>query len=123
MDFTTSPNFVYVDMNGDGTREYLFVDDDQMIVFDQDKKTVLSHTFEEKTTRRIQLFSFSETDTRLGVTCAEAAKLHLFNSSGKELSGSPLSGKTAFSIGKLNGPSSFTLVCCKDQYIYAYPIQ
>lgn len=123
MDFTDAPKFNYADINGDGTREYLFVDAYHLMVFDQDKKPILTQSFESKTAERIQLFTFSENDIRLGVTCPEANQVYLFNSSGKASSGSPLSGKTAFSIGKLNGPSSFTLVCAKEQYLYAYPIQ
>jgi hypothetical protein len=123
LDFNETPQFEYIDINGDGNMEYLFLTSDKLTVFNQDKLTALSFGFESPALPWLQTFRFGENDTRIGTVCAAANELHLINKGGAETEGFPMPGQTPFSIGRLNGGADLTLICgINRRYLAAYSI-
>jgi hypothetical protein len=124
MDFGNTPAFSYSDIDGDGSREFIFLDAQRLMVFNQDKAPVLSYTFDNPAEPSLQLFYFDMKDVRIGVRCPQSGDLHLVNNGGTEAEGFPIKGSTAFSIGKLNGEGGMTLVCGNNgKYLCAYPLR
>jgi hypothetical protein len=124
MDFEDTPGFEYRDIDGDGNREFIFLDAHRLMLFNQDKAPVMSYTFESKPDPVPQVFYFDTKDVRIGVRCPEKAELHLINNGGSDAEGFPVTGSTAFSIGKLNGDAGLTLVCGNNgKYLCAYSLR
>ncbi len=124
MDFEDAPGFDYRDIDGDGNREFIFLDAHRLMLFNQDKAPVMSFTFDSPPTTSPQIFFFDTKDVRIGVLCPTSSELHLINNGGADAEGFPIQGSTAFSIGKLNGDGSLTLVCGNNKkYLCAYPLR
>ncbi len=124
MDFENTPGFDYRDIDGDGNREFIFVDAHRLMLFNQDKAPVMSYTFESEPEPVAQLFFFDAKDVRIGVRCPGNSELHLINNGGTDTEGFPITGTTAFSIGKLNGDGVLTLVCGNNgKYLCAYSLR
>lgn len=124
MDFEDTPGFDYRDIDGDGNREFIFLDAHRLMVFNQDKAPTMSFTFDSPPNPNPQLFFFSSKDVRIGAMCSANSELHLINNGGADAEGFPIQGSTAFNIGKLNGDGSLTLVCGNNgKYLCAYPLR
>lgn len=124
MDFENAPGFDYRDIDGDGNREFIFLDDHRLMLFNQDKAPVMSYTFESAPDPVPQLFFFDAKDVRIGVRCPASSELHLINNGGADAEGFPITGTTPFSIGKLNGEGGLTLVCGNNRkYLCAYSLR
>lgn len=124
MDFEDTPGFDYRDIDGDGNREFIFLDVHHLMLFNQDKAPVMSYTFETAPDPVPQLFFFDAKDVRIGVRCPSSSELHLINNGGADAEGFPVTGTTPFSIGKLNGDGGLTLVCGNNnRYLCAYSLR
>jgi hypothetical protein len=124
MDFENTPGFDYRDIDGDGNREFIFLDVHHLMLFNQDKAPVMSYTFEAPPDPVPQLFFFDAKDVRIGVRCPTTSELHLINNGGADAEGFPVTGTTPFSIGKLNGDGGLTLVCGNNnRYLCAYSLR
>ncbi|HET6993208.1 MAG TPA: DUF3352 domain-containing protein [Bacteroidia bacterium] len=124
MDFENAPGFDYCDIDGDGNREFIFLDAHRLMLFNQDKAPVMSFTFDSPPDPHPQIFFFDTKDVRVGVLCPTNSELHLINNGGADAEGFPIQGSTAFSIGKLNGDGVLTLICGNNKkYLCAYPLR
>lgn len=122
-DFDSRPEFSYGDANGDGSREYIFTQGKRLQVFDQSKKLMLSQSFDGELQGKAQVFNFGGSNVRIVVNSPQTARLHLIHNSGAESPGSPVTGQTPCSIGRLNSTTSYTLVCgANGRYICAWPV-
>ncbi|HPY81997.1 MAG: DUF3352 domain-containing protein [Bacteroidales bacterium] len=117
--------FEYKDMNADGKMDYVFLDKNKLNVYSQDKKEILSYTFEADITTPISLYNFSRGVYKIGVVDNVNSKIYLINGNGTLHEGFPLKGKTMFSIGFLYPDSPlFNLVIGGDQYfLYNYEVK
>ncbi len=124
MDFENVPGFDYRDTDGDGNREFIFVDAHRLMVFNQEKAPIMSYSFESEPEPTPQIFFFDTKDVRIGIRCTATNELHLINNGGADTEGFPLIGTSPFSIGKLNGDGGLTLVCGNNKrYLCAYPLR
>ncbi|MCA6363026.1 MAG: DUF3352 domain-containing protein [Bacteroidetes bacterium] len=122
-DFDSRPEFSYGDANGDGSREYIFTHGKRLQVFDQSKKLMLNQSFDGQLNGRAQVFNFGNSNVRIVVNSQQTARLHLIHNSGAESAGSPVTGQTPCSIGRLNSTTTYTLVCgANGRYICAWPV-
>lgn len=123
MNFENAPAFGYVDTDGDGNREFIFIENKQLMVFNQDKSLVTSFTFDSPQDLNPQIFFFGSKDVRIGVLCPASKEIHLINNVGKDAEGFPIQGSTAFNIGSLNGDGSLTIICGNNnKYLCAYTL-
>lgn len=123
MNFENAPAFEYVDTDGDGNREFIFIENKQLMVFNQDKSLVTSFTFDSPQDLNPQIFFFGSKDVRIGVLCPASKEIHLINNAGKDAEGFPIQGSTAFNIGSLNGDGTLTIICGNNnKYLCAYTL-
>ena len=123
MNFENAPAFEYVDTDGDGNREFIFIKNKQLMVFNQDKSLVTSFTFDSPQDLNPQIFFFGSKDVRIGVLCPASKEIHLINNAGKDAEGFPIQGSTSFNIGSLNGDGSLTIICGNNnKYLCAYTL-
>ncbi len=122
-----SPNhfFEYRDLDGDRKTEYIFLDQQQLQVFNSSGKIRFSHKFRYPVSTKPAIYHFSSSDLKIGIVSVPDRKIYLFNKNGKLYKDFPLAGQTAFSIGRFkNSNSRFNLIVGgKDNYLYNYAVQ
>jgi hypothetical protein len=108
-----SPNhfFDFKDVDGDGKREFIFLDNKKLMAFDSENKLLLSTKFSEEPLPQVMYFQFGGTDRKLGVVVPRTAQLFLINGDGNLYKDFPLMGITPFSIGQFpTTTSKFNLI-------------
>jgi hypothetical protein len=108
-----SPNHFFdcQDVNADGSKDYIFLDDNVLYVYSQTKDPILNYSFGEEVQPLVLYFNFGGQDRKLGVLANTSSNVFLVNNSGSLYEGFPLSGNTPFSICQLTGSKSrFNLI-------------
>jgi len=122
--FSANHNFILADINGDGENEYIFTDNRELVVYKSSGGQLFNYYFDGLITGKPNIFRFAVNDVRIGVVCADLNKIYLFDKDGKICSGFPLEGTTEFSIGVLNHPNKYSVVCGgRENFLYNYLIQ
>ena len=120
--FSADHHFVLKDIDGDGSNEYIFTDQESLLVFHADGSEAFYYGFEDRVGRP-GIFQFAPNDVRIGVTCRAQGQMFLFDNKGKLCSGFPLQGTTDYSISKLGKNSKFSLLAGNaDNYLYNYTL-
>ncbi len=101
-DYSSNHYFDYQDINSDGYKDFIFLDDNTLEVIEQDGNTLYSHSFEAPINDRPIHFYFAYNDRKIGVVSRQDNQIYLLNPSGQLYEGFPLKGSTPFSIGYLD---------------------
>jgi hypothetical protein len=117
--------FEYSDLDGDGRREYIFVDGTELKVFASDRSRLFTHTFREKISQPPVIYQFSQGNLKIGLVSDTRHEIYLLNNGGAMYSGFPLRGSTPFSIGVFSSSASkFNLIVgSEDNFLYNYSVQ
>jgi hypothetical protein len=123
--FSSDHLFDFSDVDADGEKDYIFVDDNRLIVYGQDKEEILNFSFPNDIQYPSIYFNFSYNDRKLGIVDDTDKKIYLINSDGSLYKGFPLEGKTPFSIGYLEGTGGdFNLIVGgRNNFLYNYTVQ
>jgi hypothetical protein len=123
--FTSGHFFDFKDMDGDGNRDFIYLDNKSLKVFRHNKKRLFDYSFSEKITDRPVYYYFSYSDRKLGVVSESEKVIYLINNDGSLYKGFPLKGSTLFSIGNFTSTSSqFNLVVGSDEnFLLNYVVQ
>jgi hypothetical protein len=113
------------DMDKDGIPEFIFADGNELNVLHQDGKRVFSYRVREKISDMPDIYKFSASDIKIGVTDRSRNRIYLINSDGSLYEGFPLEGSTRFSIGYFAGSDSrFNLIVgSANNFLYNYSIE
>ena len=123
-DFSDNHFFDFKDIDGDDIPDYIFADDNKLLVYNQKKEKLIDYTFESAITHSPIYFRFPNNRKKLGIVTANSNELFLINSVGTLYDGFPLFGNTQFSIGSLKGNKKFNLfVGTNDKILYNYEIK
>ena len=117
--YTANHYFLLKDIDGNGSNEYIFADNNRLEAFDANGKLLFSKQFDGRITEDIMMFSFSPTDIKLGITCRDNQKIYMVDNSGNVSKGFPLIGTTKFSIAVINKKYCI-LTGGNDNFIYNY---
>ena len=117
--------FTMEDMTSDGIPEYIFVDGDELDVIKQDGKRLFSFKVKDRISDRPDIYKFSASDIKIGITDRSRNRIYLINSDGSLYEGFPLKGSTRFSIGYFKGSDSrFNLIVgSENNFLYNYSIE
>jgi hypothetical protein len=117
--------FDYKDVNADGHKDYVFIDENRLSVYNQDKTEILNFSFPNDIRQPSIYFNFSYTDRKLGIVDSEDRKIYLLNKDGSLYKGFPLEGSTLFSIGYLESEhGEFNLIVGgRNNFLYNYTVQ
>ena len=117
--------FDFQDINADGYRDYIFLDEDKLYVYDQrTDKEIFSYKFKNTIQFRPIYFQFSFSDRKLGITDFEENKVYLINSDGNLYKGFPLQGNSLYSIGRLTSSNRFNLIVGNNNnFLLNYSVQ
>jgi len=113
------------DFDQDGVLDYLFADKDQLEVLSSDGSSIFTFRIKNNITMLPDVYQFSATDMKIGITDIERNYLYLLNSDGSVYEGFPLEGSTRFSIGYFAGSDSrFNLIVGnRNGFLYNYSIE
>ena len=123
--FSPDHLFDFKDIDGDGERDYIFLDDNTLSVYRQDRSKMWSYTFPDKISEPPVYFRFSASDRKLGIVDKTDQKIYLINNDGSVYKGFPLEGSTLFSIGYLEfTEGTFNLIVGgRNNFLYNYSVQ
>lgn len=109
--FSAQHFFDYQDVNADGQKDFIYLDNKHLYVFGSNQKPLFDIEFDSEPLPKVIYFNFGGRDRKLGVTCNRESKIYLINGNGSIYEGFPLRGDTPFSIGQFaNTRSKFNLV-------------
>ena len=122
-EFSDNHIFEYFDLDGDGSGEYIYIDKGKIGAYNSDLTRMFSENLNTSMIYGPYGLVFSSSDRKIGVVDANNGLIHMFDSKGKDAKGFPLRGSTPFSVGKLNGGSSFNLITGgSDGFLYNYEV-
>ncbi|MBN1414133.1 MAG: DUF3352 domain-containing protein [Bacteroidales bacterium] len=123
--YTGDHFFEYKDMNGDGRKEYIFLDKNKLQVFEENKELLYEHDFNHRIDFSPVYYHFSRNDKKLGIVSREENLIYLINNDGTVYKGFPLRGNSPFTIGYFGkNTSSFNLIVgSNDNFLYNYTVQ
>jgi hypothetical protein len=123
-DYSSSHFFEFQDVDADNIKDFIFIDDNLLEVYNNNKKLIFNYEFAGKINHKPVYYYFSERDRKIGVVCESTNEIFLFNSNGSLYEGFPLRGKTQFSIGYLSpDKQKFNLIVGSDvNFIYNYEV-
>ncbi len=123
--FSPEHYFEYRDLDGNGKKEFIFLDQQELQVFNSSSKERFSYKFPGKISNKPAIYRFASNNLKIGVVASFGHKIYLFNKDGTLYKDFPLSGQTAFSIGRFkNSTSKFNLIVGgEDNFLYNYAVQ
>jgi len=103
----TDHHFAALDLDGNGSPEYFFVDGKKLSVFAVDGKKIFERTFDGTITQAPFICSFGPENQKIGIVLKGENKVYLLDKNGSVTKGFPLEGNTDFILGKFNDASSW----------------
>jgi hypothetical protein len=121
-DFSSRHFFEYVDLDGNGKKEFIFTDGNELKVYNSDKKLKFSRKFKSEIIFAPGTYQFSDRDIKIGIVCPDSEEIYLVNKDGSTYEGFPLKGSTQFSITNFSQFSSKfnLLVGSNNNFLYNY---
>ena len=116
--------FSMEDLTRDGIPEFIFVEGNELDIIEQDGKELFSFKVRGRISDAPDIYKFSASDVKLGITDGSRNRIYLINSDGSLYEGFPLEGSTRFSIGYFKGSDSrFNLIVgSENNFLYNYSI-
>ncbi len=117
--------FDMADINSDGVPEFIFTSGNELNVVQQDGTRLFNYRVRDRIMERPDIYKFSASDVKLGITDRTRNRIYLINSDGSLYEGFPLEGYTRFSIGYFAGSDSrFNLIVgSANNFLYNYSIE
>ncbi len=121
--FSPEHYFLYEDFNNDGWKDFIFIDNRKLLVFDKFKKILFQYTFSSNITTQPQFFKLGNGKKVLGVVASEEKTVYLFDQKGNTLVSKGLVGETPFTVGSLNNDKTVNLITAAGNVLYNYRIK
>lgn len=100
--FSSKHFFDFQDVDSDGEKDFIFLDNKQLFVYRQNKSLILSYRFDKDVIPGVLFFNFSSSNHKLGVVSSTGNEIYLISENGSLYEGFPLNGNTFFSIGQFS---------------------
>ena len=121
--FSAGHYFLYDDFNGDGYKDFIYVDKNKLKVFDRFKKLLFSYTFKENITIQPEFFTLGNRQRVLGIVASKEKTIYLFDNKGNILINRGLTGETPFTVGSLNNNREVNIITATGKTLYNYRIK
>ncbi|MGI8893356.1 MAG: hypothetical protein ACR2GN_07830, partial [Bacteroidia bacterium] len=118
-----SPNhyFIFQDINSDQVKDYIFLDNNGVAVFNKDNSGIFNHSFNQGVIGKARFYPFSTGKGKIGTASIGANEIYLLSDDGSMYDGFPLKGSTPFIIADLNKDGSRKIITGSvDGNIYVY---
>ena len=96
--YSHPPFFDYQDFDGDGYKDYLLMDQGELLVYNKEKALIFNTAFDNSIIYPTYTFSLSDNIIKTGIVSDRSEEIFLFNQDGTMSDGFPLYGNTPFSM-------------------------
>ncbi|MFP4619981.1 MAG: DUF3352 domain-containing protein [Bacteroidales bacterium] len=122
--FSPDHHFLYRDVNSDGRKDFIYLDDNKLEVYQSPESKIFEHAFETEISSAPIYFYFSRNDRKLGIVSKQKNRIYLLNGNGEMHNGFPLKGSTPFTIGNLDEEDNNFNLIVGDQtnFLYNYNV-
>ena len=114
--------FLYEDFNGDQDPDFIYLDGQDLHVFDRFKKELFAHHFDVEITTKPVFFRISRNKRMLGVVSEKAREITLIDRKGNMIVNSGLVGETPFAVGSLHNDQEINLITGVGNALFNYAI-
>ncbi|MCX6236838.1 MAG: hypothetical protein NTY07_04630 [Bacteroidia bacterium] len=123
--FSPDHYFIYDDFDSDKKRDYIFLDGDSLIVYNQSANQMFMRKFNHSIGLPPELFTFPDKSRKIGIADTSENRIYIFNPDGSIFKGFPLEGNSRFTLGFTgSGNSQFNLITgTLESYLYNYLIK
>jgi hypothetical protein len=120
-----SPNhfFLYEDFNGDKSNDFIFVDDNKLLVFDKFKNVLFSYKFNHPIFIKPSFFALGRRKKALGIVVAQEKTIYLFDQNGNTIISNGLVGEIPFTVTSSNNKKDINLLTGAGSVLFNYRIK
>lgn len=104
--FGAGHRFAAVDLDGNGTPEYLFAEGKKLTAFSADGKKLFERSFPDLISETPSIHPMASGNSKIGVVCGDN-KIYLLDKNGSIMKGFPLEGNSSFILEKFNDSGSW----------------
>ncbi|NOX86283.1 MAG: hypothetical protein GXO86_10020, partial [Chlorobi bacterium] len=120
--FSPGHFFLYQDFNGNGDKDFIFVDGNKLEVINRFKDVLFTYQFPSEITIKPVFFRLGKHQNVLGIVSSKENTVFLFDKTGHPLIGSGLVGNNPFTVGSLKNNGVINLVTSSDNTLFNYKI-
>lgn len=121
--FSEQHYFLYEDFNKNGHKDFIYLDNNKLRVYDRFKNPLFSYEFESNINQKPVFYNISNTQCLLGIVSHESQEIFLFDKTGKVAISKGLIGETPFVIESLNNNRKLNLIVGSGTSLYNYVIK
>ena len=114
--------FLYEDFNGDKDPDFIYLDQQDLHVFDKFRNELFSTHFDVDIVTKPVFFKITRNKRLLGVVSEKAREIYLIDRKGNMIVNSGLVGETPFAVGSLHNDQEINLVTGVGNALYNYVI-
>ncbi|MBG0782648.1 MAG: DUF3352 domain-containing protein [Bacteroidales bacterium] len=114
--------FLYEDFNQDGNIDFIYLDGDELQIFDRFKKDLFRFKFKNTIVTKPRFFNITKRKRLLGIVSEASREIYLIDKNGKMIISSGLTGETPFAVGSLHDSDEINLVTGVGNMVYNYVI-
>ncbi|MFC2107649.1 DUF3352 domain-containing protein [Bacteroidota bacterium] len=119
-DYSKDHYFLYEDFDKKGGKDFIFLDDNKLVVFDRFKNIIMEHDFKHEMGSSPVIIPVSPTDNIIGVVSGNSNKIYLFDNQGNLLSTPDMLGQTQILVGSLLNDGQLNLIAGSGNTLYNY---
>jgi hypothetical protein len=114
--------FLYEDFDGDKSVDFIYLDQNDLRVYNKFKTELFSHHFDTEIVTRPVFFKITRNKRLLGIVSEKAREIYLIDRKGNMIVSSGLVGETPFAVGSLHNNQEINLVTGVGNALFNYVI-
>lgn len=114
--------FLYEDFDGDQNVDFIYLDQNDLRVYNKFKTELFSHHFDTEIVTRPVFFKITRNKRLLGIVSEKAREIYLIDRKGNMIVSSGLVGETPFAVGSLHNNQEINLVTGVGNALFNYVI-
>ena len=114
--------FLYEDFDGDQNVDFIYLDQNDLKVYNKFKTELFSHHFDTEIVTRPVFFKITRNKRLLGIVSEKAREIYLIDRKGNMIVSSGLVGETPFAVGSLHNDHEINLVTGVGNALFNYVI-
>ena len=121
-DYSKEHFFLYEDFNGDKDPDFIYLDHNDLHVYDRFRKELFFCHFDTDITVKPVFFNITRNKRLLGIVSKKSREIYLIDKKGKMIVNSGLVGETPFAVGSLHNDQEINLVTGVGNALFNYAI-
>jgi hypothetical protein len=122
-EFSADHFFLYEDFTGNGANDFIYIEGNQLNVFDRFKNVKFNYSFSSPIKIKPVFFKLGNKQRVLGIVNKAEKTIYLFDKSGTPLISSGLIGENPFTVGSLFNDNSVNLITSTEKTVFNYRIR